>query len=131
MDPGRRWNRAWLTRAAEAPQTTLFGCTTIGWRLPARRGDPRRILRCPAVRSPRRVQVSLRRRASNLVGNAIKYTQRGQITVAVDYDRSTSQDLRMHVRDTGPGIAPEHQERIFEPFTQDDDSETAWRAVRV
>ncbi len=60
----------------------------------------------------------------NLIGNATKYTQQGQITVTVDGDRSTSEDFQIHVRDTGPGIAPEEQERIFEPFTQADSSPT-------
>lgn len=63
----------------------------------------------------------------NLIGNATKFTRQGQITVTVDWDRSTSTDLQLHVRDTGPGIAPEEQERIFEPFTQVDSTHT--RAV--
>jgi len=58
----------------------------------------------------------------NLIGNAIKFTKPGLITVKLDCDRSTSKDIRIHVRDTGPGIAPEDQERIFEPFTQVDSS---------
>jgi PAS domain S-box-containing protein len=58
----------------------------------------------------------------NLVGNAIRYTERGG--VAVETDRSTTGWLRIHVRDTGPGIAPEHQERIFESFIQVDSSLT-------
>lgn len=60
----------------------------------------------------------------NLIGNATKYTQRGEIAVTVDCDRPTSEGLQIHVRDTGPGIAPEQQERIFEPFTQADSSHT-------
>jgi signal transduction histidine kinase len=58
----------------------------------------------------------------NLVGNAVKYTARGEVRVVVD--RSASDWLQVHVRDTGPGIAPEDQERIFEAFTQVDSSHT-------
>ncbi len=52
----------------------------------------------------------------NLVGNAVKYTEQGSITVRLD--SSSSETVEIHVVDTGPGIAPEDQERIFEPFTQ-------------
>jgi PAS domain S-box-containing protein len=58
----------------------------------------------------------------NLVGNATKYASDGVITVAVD--RSDPRNLRVHVRDIGPGIAEEDHERIFEPFTQVDSSHT-------
>ncbi len=51
---------------------------------------------------------------SNLVSNAIKYTQPGgQVTVALHSD---DDQIRLDVRDTGPGIAPEAQARIFERF---------------
>jgi PAS domain S-box-containing protein len=58
----------------------------------------------------------------NLVGNAVKYTERGEVTVQVD--RSVPDRIALHVRDTGPGIAPADQERVFEPFTQVDSSHT-------
>lgn len=58
----------------------------------------------------------------NVVGNAVKYTERGGITVEID--GSAPEGPRIHVRDTGPGIAPGDQERIFEPFTQLDSSHT-------
>ncbi|NTU66051.1 MAG: PAS domain-containing protein [Chloroflexi bacterium] len=51
---------------------------------------------------------------SNLVSNAIKYTQPGGlVTVAL---RATDDQVRLEVRDTGPGISPEAQTRIFERF---------------
>lgn len=60
----------------------------------------------------------------NLVGNATNFTERGRITVTVDRAGPTGEGVRIHVRDTGPGIALEDQERIFEPFTQADSSHT-------
>jgi signal transduction histidine kinase/CheY-like chemotaxis protein len=55
---------------------------------------------------------------NNLVSNAVKYTERGEITVSAEArPRSPgSCDLVIEVRDTGPGIAPELQQRVFEPF---------------
>jgi signal transduction histidine kinase len=60
----------------------------------------------------------------NLVGNAVKYTAAGAVDVRLERDAGV---LRVHVQDTGPGIPPDQQERIFEPFTQVDSSNT--RAV--
>jgi PAS domain S-box-containing protein len=57
----------------------------------------------------------------NLVGNAAKYTERGSVTIRLDAD---AEWLRVEVRDTGPGIAPADQDRIFEAFTQVDSSHT-------
>jgi len=51
----------------------------------------------------------------NLVANAIKYTDAGSVTVGLTKDGATSM---ISVADTGRGIAPESQERIFEPFVQ-------------
>jgi PAS domain S-box-containing protein len=51
---------------------------------------------------------------SNLVSNAIKYTQPGGlVTVSL---RASGEQVRLEVRDTGPGISPEAQARIFERF---------------
>jgi signal transduction histidine kinase len=58
----------------------------------------------------------------NLVGNAVRYTRLGMVTLEVD--RSVAERIAVHVRDTGPGIAIEDQERIFESFTQLDSSLT-------
>jgi len=60
----------------------------------------------------------------NLVGNAAKFTEQGQITVTVDCTSTTAEEFQIYVRDTGPGIALEDQERIFEPFTQANSSLT-------
>ncbi|MFP2927988.1 ATP-binding protein [Pyxidicoccus sp. 3LG] len=49
----------------------------------------------------------------NLVMNAVKYTQRGGVYVSVEV---VADARRLRVRDTGPGIPPEAQARVFEPF---------------
>ena len=68
----------------------------------------------------------LRQLLLNLIGNAIKFTQRGMVTVvvAVIEDRDDSVKLRFSVKDTGIGIPVERQAHIFDPFTQADASTT-------
>jgi two-component system sensor histidine kinase/response regulator len=63
---------------------------------------------------------------TNLVGNAIKFTDRGEVTVSASCleDTPDSVALRFEVTDTGPGISKEAQGRIFENFTQADGSTT-------
>jgi PAS domain S-box-containing protein len=51
---------------------------------------------------------------SNLVGNAVKYGAGAAITISLT--GSGASHVRLSVRDEGPGIAPEHQERIFDQF---------------
>jgi len=64
----------------------------------------------------------------NLVGNAIKFTEEGQVDINVSRSRQRREDdatwIRFEVRDTGIGIPQEARERIFERFTQADDSTT-------
>jgi two-component system, sensor histidine kinase and response regulator len=66
----------------------------------------------------------LRQVILNLVGNAIKFTERGDVTVTVrrvsEDDRRTC--LRVDVTDTGIGISPEHRALLFQPFVQADGS---------
>jgi signal transduction histidine kinase len=57
----------------------------------------------------------------NLVGNAIKFTERGTVTISA---RRLGQTVEIAVRDTGPGIPPGAQQRIFEAFHQLDSSST-------
>jgi CheY-like chemotaxis protein len=66
----------------------------------------------------------LRQILLNLVGNAIKFTQNGRVTVGVErLAREARHDwLRFSVNDTGIGIDREHAARIFEPFYQADSS---------
>jgi two-component system, sensor histidine kinase and response regulator len=60
----------------------------------------------------------------NLVGNAIKFTERGEVVLSIDVAGSDEAgvELGFAVRDTGIGIAPEQQQRMFEAFSQADSS---------
>jgi PAS domain S-box-containing protein len=60
-------------------------------------------------------QRKLRQVLINLVGNAVKFTEHGEIRLAV---RQTGDVYQFQVIDTGPGISQEVQSRIFEPFQQ-------------
>ena len=64
----------------------------------------------------------LRQIVVNLVGNALKFTERGEITVRVESDgvSETTPLLRFAVADTGIGIPPEARARIFSAFEQGD-----------
>jgi CheY-like chemotaxis protein len=70
--------------------------------------------------------VRLRQVLVNLGGNAVKFTERGEVTLRVVPLASESGSLkfRLEVSDTGVGIAPENQARVFEEFTQEDVSTT-------
>jgi PAS domain S-box-containing protein len=101
---------ALLTPTARAKRVALVCDATAS--LPARvKGDPGR----------------LRQVLTNLLGNAIKFTEAG--TVAVDarvlHETSTDVAVRVTVRDSGIGISRERQAAIFESFTQADDSTTS------
>jgi PAS domain S-box-containing protein len=77
--------------------------------LPAVIGDPQR----------------LRQVLLNLLSNAVKFTHTGSVTVGVTCERHESDaTLTFLVRDTGIGIPADVQQRIFEPFTQADNSTT-------
>ncbi len=60
----------------------------------------------------------------NLIGNGIKFTDRGEVTLSLGCARRSGDDvlLAVAVKDTGIGISPKGIERIFTPFTQADDS---------
>jgi signal transduction histidine kinase len=73
--------------------------------LPLGRGDERRIM-----------QVLL-----NIVSNAIKFTDKGGVTITA---RASEGHFELTVADTGPGIAPQDQARIFEAFQQGDNTST-------
>src|SRR5690606_20666745 len=82
-----------------ARQKGLRVCTSVPASAPALYTDPEKV---------RQVLV-------NLAGNAVKFTDHGEVSFSVDCDGA---EIRFLVRDTGPGIPPGGQERIFQPFTQ-------------
>ncbi|MDD5298260.1 MAG: response regulator [Rhodocyclaceae bacterium] len=93
-----------LAQAADAKHLELSVFIVPG--VPAVvRGDPLRI----------------RQVLTNLIGNAIKFTPKGEIEVSVE---SASDGIRFSVRDTGIGMDDETRQRLFAPFTQADESTT-------
>jgi signal transduction histidine kinase len=69
----------------------------------------------------------LSRVLSNLIGNAVKFTEKGRVTVSAS--RSPTGDALISVRDSGIGIAPERLDRIFDEFAQmhkPDKERTGW-----
>jgi len=76
--------------------------------------EPGPDLKQPVVTDPRRVRQIL----DNLLSNAIKYTERGGVTVqaTIAADAADAGRLHLEVRDTGIGIDPGVQARIFDPF---------------
>jgi len=98
-----------LAGAAHAKGLELAGAVEPG--TPTQlRGDPGR----------------LRQVLINLVGNAVKFTSAGEVTLAVsrEQESETGVQLRFEVRDTGIGVAPEVKDRLFQAFVQADDSTT-------
>jgi signal transduction histidine kinase/CheY-like chemotaxis protein len=79
-------------------------------------------LRVTLVGDARRVSQMI----GNLVDNAIKFTTSGGVAIRVSAteDQATSVRIRFEVGDTGAGIPPEDQEKIFEAFSQGDTSTT-------
>ncbi len=63
---------------------------------------------------------------ANLVGNAIKFTEKGSVVVEIEPDRRSRDPFVLHftVRDTGIGIAPEKRAMVFEAFAQADGTTT-------
>ena len=69
----------------------------------------------------------LRQILVNLVGNAIKFTSRGEVEVRVEHDPDSTPEaprIAITVRDTGAGIPPNRVDRLFKPFSQVDSSTT-------
>ncbi|MDQ8179258.1 ATP-binding protein [Pelagicoccus sp. SDUM812005] len=67
----------------------------------------------------------IRQVLANLLGNAVKFTQKGRVRLGVSWNRTADgEELRFEVEDTGVGISTEAQERLFQPFMQADSSTT-------
>jgi signal transduction histidine kinase/AmiR/NasT family two-component response regulator len=65
----------------------------------------------------------LRQILTNLVGNAVKFTERGSVSVMLDIaDGPGGNVLRWTVQDTGIGMSPAHLARLFKPFSQADEN---------
>ena len=62
----------------------------------------------------------------NLVGNAVKFTHKGEISIVVETEELSPENATLHfiVSDTGIGISADRQQSIFEPFVQADNSMT-------
>ena len=67
----------------------------------------------------------LRQILTNLIGNAIKYTESG--TIILEAIAGVGNDVFFAVRDTGPGIPAEHHDLLFQPFYQTDSSRARYK----
>ena len=63
-------------------------------------------------------EIHLRQILINLLGNAIKFTEQGGVSLRLGTKRNDQAHLLIEVEDSGPGISIENQQRIFEPFEQ-------------
>jgi PAS domain S-box-containing protein len=63
-------------------------------------------------------EVRLRQVIINLLGNAVKFTEQGGVTLRLGTKQNGISHLLIEVEDSGPGIPPQDQQRIFEPFVQ-------------
>lgn len=64
----------------------------------------------------------LRQILINLLSNAVKYTQKGQVDFEIYYRNQVAEFV---IRDTGPGIDPDHLQRVFDPFERVRNTQTA------
>ena len=101
-----------LLRERAVAKQIRFGIT-VPDQLPRVLGDPTRL---------RQVLV-------NLLGNAIKFTDKGAVTLSVEIEAETVDGVAEHrvafaIRDTGIGLTQEQQQRLFQPFVQADSSHT-------
>lgn len=94
----------------------------------ARRGTPVHWHCAPGLPAIRLDRLKFKEILQNLVSNALKFTPEGEVTVTIDRD---GPELRMAVRDTGPGIPPEAQARIFDMFERIEDPLSRDRAAGV
>jgi len=82
---------------------------------------------CP--RTPQEVEsdpVRLRQILLNIVGNAVKFTDRGEVNIDAHVETKSSNEKKLHIRvsDTGTGLTDDQIDKIFKPFSQADNSTT-------
>lgn len=98
-------------------QGVAAGCRTAA----AGRGLALRVV-CPPQAAVHADPDLLRRVLSNLLDNAVKFTPAGEVELRAEID---GDEVELSVRDTGPGIAPEHQALVFEDLVRLDQAAAA------
>jgi PAS domain S-box-containing protein len=63
-------------------------------------------------------EARLRQVLVNLISNAVKFTEKGEVTIRLGIKHNQKSHLLIEVRDSGPGISTQDQQRLFEPFEQ-------------
>ncbi|MEC8511806.1 MAG: ATP-binding protein [Planctomycetota bacterium] len=101
-----------VLKAATSPFARQAKAAGVELRVNVARGVPRTLLGDP---------YRVRQIVSNLTGNAVRFTERGRITVDAQRDGN---ELVITVEDTGRGISPAAEANLFEPFSQGDVSTT-------
>ena len=63
-------------------------------------------------------EIRIKQVATNILTNAVKYTEKGSVTMCVDFEKAGEDSilLKFSIRDTGIGIKPEDKEKLFKPF---------------
>ena len=108
-----------IEAAVDPLQPTAVALAPLLQELARQAGDGRVAGRCPAEAVAWIDAVSLRRVIANLVDNAVKFTPRGRVLLAVRARRRSGERAwRVEVRDSGIGIAAESQQRVFGDFEQ-------------
>ncbi|WP_213959137.1 response regulator [Variovorax sp. dw_954] len=112
-----------IKRLIEEVQSIYLGNASSKGLIVRRMVDPRI---SPALRVD---PVRLRQILNNFVSNAIKFTAEGWIDINVQFlgRKDGQESLRFEVKDTGIGISPENQQRLFQPFTQAEGDEARRR----
>src|SRR5205823_4007442 len=68
-------------------------------------------------------RIRIRQVLVNLIGNAVKFTERGQVVTRISWEadeKAASGTLLVDIEDTGPGIAPDRLHALFQSFVQAD-----------
>ncbi len=104
-------------------QMTGTVCELLATRAHAKGVELISVIAADVPRIIRADQLRLRQIVTNLVGNAIKFTEKGGVSLTVTQVMGAERHfLRFDVRDTGVGVAPEKRAEIFEEFVQADSS---------